>query len=110
MARCDKKGLTMNDRTALVTGASRGIGAGIAAALVAEGLTVHALARDEAALAALAAHLGPRLKPLVADVRAIDAIEQSLGDAPIDVIVNNAGGLATVRPLHEQTAAETASG
>jgi NADP-dependent 3-hydroxy acid dehydrogenase YdfG len=98
----------MNYRTALVTGASRGIGAGIAAALVADGLTVHALARDEAALAELVARLGPRLKPLVADVRAADAIAESLGDTPVDVIVNNAGGLATVRPLHEQTAAETA--
>lgn len=98
----------MNYRTALVTGASRGIGAGVAAALIAEGLTVHALARDEAALAELAARLGPRLRPLVADVRATEAIAERLGDTPVDVIVNNAGGLATVRPLHEQTAEETA--
>ncbi|MFT4150677.1 MAG: SDR family oxidoreductase [Paracoccaceae bacterium] len=98
----------MNYATALVTGASKGIGAAVARALVAEGMTVHALARSGEALSALADELGPRLVPLVADVRDHAGIAAALGQAEIDVLVNNAGGLNSVRPLHEQTAEETA--
>lgn len=94
-------------RSALVTGASKGIGAAISAALIEQGVTVHALARDGYALDGLASKLGPRLKPLVADVRDHAAIAQKLEGVEIDVLVNNAGGLSTVRPLHEQTAQET---
>ncbi len=98
----------MRYKTALVTGASKGIGAAIATALVEAGLTVHALARDAGALAALAERLGPRLKPLSADVRDMAAITAGLAGAELDVLVNNAGGLATVKPLWQQTAEETA--
>ncbi|MER8830326.1 SDR family oxidoreductase [Mesorhizobium sp. M0938] len=98
----------MNYRTALVTGASKGIGAAIVESLIAEGLTVHALARSHDALRVLQQRLGPNVKPLVADVRDHEAIASALGAAEIDVLVNNAGGLATVRPLHGQSADETA--
>ena len=98
----------MDYRTALVTGASKGIGAAIAEALVNEGLTVHALARNPEALDELAARLGPRCKPLAADARDHALIAQKLDGVEIDVLVNNAGGIATVRPLHEQTPEETA--
>lgn len=98
----------MDYRTALVTGASKGIGAAIVESLVAEGLTVHALARSKDALLALRERLGPRVKPIATDVRDGEAIMSALGTAEIDVLVNNAGGLATVRPLHEQSAEETA--
>ncbi|MBZ9677904.1 SDR family oxidoreductase [Mesorhizobium sp. ES1-1] len=98
----------MDYRTALVTGASKGIGAAIVDGLVAEGLTVHALARSNDALQALQQQLGAQVKPLVADVRDHQAIASALGSTEIDVLVNNAGGLATVRPLHEQSAEETA--
>lgn len=97
----------MTYRCALVTGASKGIGAAIAAALVSEGLTVYALGRGESALAELAVQLGERLRPLVADVRDCAAIAEKLAGVEIDVLVNNAGGISTVRPLHEQTAEET---
>jgi NADP-dependent 3-hydroxy acid dehydrogenase YdfG len=98
----------MQYRTALVTGASKGIGAAIAEALVNEGLTVYALARDKAVLESVADRLGPRLLPLPADVRDHAAIAGKLAGQEIDVLVNNAGGLASVKPLHEQTAEETA--
>lgn len=98
----------MTYHTALVTGASKGIGAAIVESLIAEGLTVHALARNHDALQVLQARLGPRVKPLVADVRDHQAITSALGTTEIDVLINNAGGLATVRPLHEQSAEETA--
>ncbi|RAI01665.1 hypothetical protein DLJ53_09630 [Acuticoccus sediminis] len=95
-------------RSALVTGASKGIGAGIARRLVEGGLTVHALARSAEALGVLRDELGERLVPLAADVTDTDAVIAALAGAEIDVLVNNAGGLATVRPLAEQTAEETA--
>jgi NADP-dependent 3-hydroxy acid dehydrogenase YdfG len=98
----------MDYRTALVTGASKGIGAAIVESLVAEGLTVHALARSNDALFALRERLGPQVKPIAADVRDGEAIMSALGNTEVDVLVNNAGGLATVRPLHEQSADETA--
>ncbi|MCF3639268.1 SDR family oxidoreductase [Rhizobium sp. TRM95111] len=97
----------MHYRTALVTGASKGIGAAIAEALVKEGLIVHALARDATALRALADRLGPRLRPLVADVRDHATIAETLATVEIDVLVNNAGGLVSVKPLYGQTAEET---
>lgn len=97
----------MNYRCALVTGASKGIGAAIASALVAEGLVVYALGRNEAPLSELASRLGERLKPVTADVRDHSRIAEKLAGVEIDVLVNNAGGISTVRPLHQQTAEET---
>ncbi|MFB2552869.1 SDR family oxidoreductase [Ensifer soli] len=92
--------------TALVTGASRGIGAAICRALAGAGVTVYALARTAPALEALAADCG--VVPVVADVRDTAAILAGLNGAPVDILVNNAGGLATVKPLHEQTPEEVA--
>lgn len=96
-------------RTALVTGASRGIGAAICAALVAEGLTVYAVARSAEGLAKLREALGGRLIPITADARDHEAIAAALADVEVDVLVNNAGAVASVRPLHEQTPEETAA-
>ncbi len=88
-------------RTALVTGASRGIGAAIVRRLRGLGLEVYALARDGAALQALAAETGCR--KLVADVRATEDVLAGLADTAIDVLVNNAGNVPTVGPLHTQS-------
>ena len=91
-------------RTALVTGASRGIGAAIVRRLRGLGLSVHALARNAVQLAALATETG--CIPLVADVRATDAVLAGLADFEIDVLVNNAGAVPTVAPMHRQSAGE----
>ena len=91
-------------RTALVTGASRGIGASICRSLRKEGLAVHAVARSAEALKALAAETG--VIPIAADIKDTAAILKGLGGAEVDVLVNNAGGLSTVRPIQEQTAEE----
>lgn len=93
---------------ALVTGASRGIGAAISRRLLAGGLTVFGVARSADALADMAAELGERFVPCPANVLDTDAILAHLGGAEIDVLVNNAGGLASVRPLVDQTGEETA--
>lgn len=81
-------------RTALVTGASRGIGRATATALAGCGLRVHAVARSGDALAALAAEHAT-IHPHVLDLADAAATETLIGEllaaAPIDVLVNNAG-------------------
>jgi NADP-dependent 3-hydroxy acid dehydrogenase YdfG len=98
-------------RTALVTGASRGIGLACARALGAAGARVAMLARGEDALRAAARDIGARALPIVADLARRDAaraaaadLVAAFGDAP-DFVVNNAG-LFMLSPL-ERTSPET---
>ncbi|MBS7702799.1 SDR family oxidoreductase [Chelatococcus asaccharovorans] len=76
-------------RTALVTGASSGIGAATVRRLCAEGLTVHAVARNAERLEELAAETG--CKPHPVDVGDSAAVERLIDAIEIDVLVNNAG-------------------
>lgn len=76
-------------RTALVTGASGGMGRAIAGRLAARGLTVYAMARSEDRLAHLAAECGA--VPLAIDVTDTAAVAEALQGLEIDVLVNNAG-------------------
>jgi len=76
-------------KTALVTGASGGIGAAIVARLAAHGIKVHAVARSAERLEALAAATG--CIPHVIDIRNTDALEKLDVLGEIDVLVNNAG-------------------
>ncbi|WP_317214186.1 SDR family oxidoreductase [Gluconobacter sp. GP1] len=76
-------------RTALVTGASSGIGAAIVARLRDSGLEVHAIARDAGRLAELAEKTG--CIPHAISVEDYDALAQLTQEIPFDVLVNNAG-------------------
>jgi 3-oxoacyl-[acyl-carrier protein] reductase len=90
----------LKDKTALVTGSSRGIGAAIARLFARQCAKVVVHGRDGAALSAVRGeieHAGGRAMHLVADMTKfsdIEAmrcqIEQELG--PIDILVANAGG------------------
>lgn len=81
---------------AVVTGASRGLGAAIARCLAAEGANVVAAARTADALADLAAEWPGRIEPAPCDMRDADAVA-ALADActerfgRLDAVVNNAG-------------------
>ena len=90
----------LGGRTAVVTGASRGIGLAVARALVEAGARVAMLARTEQSLRARAAELNERALAVPCDVRdqrmvaeTAARIEQTFGGAP-DVLVNNAGFFA----------------
>jgi NAD(P)-dependent dehydrogenase (short-subunit alcohol dehydrogenase family) len=97
------------NRIALVTGASRGIGAAIATGLARAGAAVAVSARSYAGLEAVVGEieaLGSRALPVVGDVtdqrsveRMIETAEGELG--PIDVLVSNAGVCEAVGPLWE---------
>jgi NADP-dependent 3-hydroxy acid dehydrogenase YdfG len=76
-------------RTALVTGASSGIGAAVVERLCREGIEVHALARNAEALAALATRTG--CKPHALDVTDIQNVTKLAGQHEFDILVNNAG-------------------
>lgn len=89
----------LDGRTALVTGASQGIGEGIARVLAAQGARVVLAARSADRLAALAAEIaaaGGTAHPLALDVAQPESVAARLEELPedlaaIDVLVNNAG-------------------
>lgn len=87
-------------RSALVTGASRGIGLAAARLLAAAGVRVALLSRSAERLREIASELGGEAFPLPCDVRDHEGVARSvrelqrvLGGAP-DVLVNNAGAFA----------------
>jgi 3-oxoacyl-[acyl-carrier protein] reductase len=97
--------LQLKGRTALVTGASQGLGRAIAVGLAAEGVTVAAVARRINLLEELSAEIvaAGGEKPLLiqADLYPEDAAERIAGNAlkafaHVDILVNAAGGS---RPL-----------
>jgi NADP-dependent 3-hydroxy acid dehydrogenase YdfG len=76
-------------RTAVVTGASSGIGAAVVERFCREGLEVHALARNTGALSALADRTG--CKPHRLDVTDLAGITDLAKSLDVDVLINNAG-------------------
>ena len=91
-------------RHAVVTGASRGIGAAIAASLAAEGVLVTLFGRDQDTLNGVSRSLGgpDRAFPVVADVAeqasvqgAFDAARRHFG--PVHLLINNAGQAASAK-------------
>ena len=87
-------------RTAVVTGASSGIGAATAQRLAAEGFAVVLGARRTDRLAELAERTGGRALPLdVTDQASVDAFAAELDR--VDVLVNNAGGSFDMAPVAE---------
>ena len=101
----------LNGHTALVTGASRGIGAAIALALAKAGAAVAVNYRQHAteadAVVAKIKDIGGRATAIAADVsqaaavaKMVDHVTSTLG--PIDILVNNAG-IAIVRGIDDLT-------
>jgi 3-oxoacyl-[acyl-carrier protein] reductase len=101
--------LQLGDRTALVTGASTGIGRGIALALAEEGVRLAISARREALLEEVADAIvtkgGQRPVVIASDLYADDAAATLAAAAirglgHVDILVNNAGGSRSFTELH----------
>lgn len=85
----------LSDKIALVTGASRGIGAAAARLFAREGATVVLAARTESALKAVAADI-PGASYVVADLGDVASVERAVDTAVerhgrLDIAFNNAG-------------------
>lgn len=92
--------LQLNGKVALITGASRGIGAAVAIELAREGMHVCLVARDQSKLQEVAANLtnstGVQVQTLAADLRDPAEPARVVADAvarfgQLDLLVNNAG-------------------
>ncbi|MEV4316135.1 SDR family oxidoreductase [Actinocrispum sp. NPDC049592] len=90
-------------QTAVVTGASRGFGRAIAAALVAAGTDVVGVARDAEELRAVGDSLGSAFIPLVADVTEEGLADEVIGEHRPSLLVLNAGATPHMAPVHEHT-------
>lgn len=105
--------MKLRDKVAIVTGASYGIGEGIAKALAQEGVKMSICARGEEKLNNLAKELegmGVEVLPVKADVTKVEDIEGMVKRTldkfgRIDILVNNAGGM--VRGLFMQADRES---
>jgi short chain dehydrogenase len=91
-----------SDQTAIVVGASRGLGRGIATALAQAGASVTAVARDQAALGELAQADGD-IRPEVADATDPTVAGSLLDRYDPDALVLVAGARPLIRPLQHQT-------
>ncbi len=90
--RCCTMNLQLENRTALVTGSTKGIGFAIARLLAAEGATVIVNGRSEASAQAAAGQLGGRTRGVAADVSTAAGCADLIRQVPeVDILVNNAG-------------------
>jgi len=98
----------LEGRTALVTGAARGIGLAITERFVADGARVMIADLDGAAAKLAAERLGDSVAALVGDVTRADHVARLVA-APVerwgrlDIVVNNAGITGRSFPIHELT-------
>jgi NAD(P)-dependent dehydrogenase (short-subunit alcohol dehydrogenase family) len=97
--------LEFSGKTVLVTGASRGIGLGIARGFSAAGANLVLLADDEAVLPLASELGGAGFVADIADAASVQAIITRLGQ--IDVVINNAG-LERLTPLDDTSDAALA--
>jgi NAD(P)-dependent dehydrogenase (short-subunit alcohol dehydrogenase family) len=93
----------LSGTTAIVTGASRGFGRGIAAALTQAGVHVVGVARDRAALDEAREQLGTAFTPVAADAADPVVAGQLIDAYQPRTLVLNAGASPLSRPLQRHT-------
>ncbi|MBC2836585.1 L-iditol 2-dehydrogenase [Paragemmobacter straminiformis] len=102
--------MRLQGKTALITGAARGIGLEFARAYIAEGAKVALADINAEAVAKAAASLGPQAVAVQMDVTRQDSIDAGFAEAigklgKLDILVNNAA-LFTAAPIVEITRAD----
>ena len=102
----------LDGKTALITGAARGIGRAFAEAYVREGARVAVADIDIARARETAAEIGPAARAVEMDVTRQDSIDRAVGDTVaafggIDILINNAA-VFTAAPIVEITRADYA--
>lgn len=96
--------MNLNNKTAIITGASRGIGAATARQFAAAGVNLVLAARSTQALEALGDTLGGKIRTITCDVSryedlqaAVDLAQSAFGG--LDIMINNAGVIEPVATL-----------
>jgi NADP-dependent 3-hydroxy acid dehydrogenase YdfG len=95
--------ISIDGTTALVTGASRGFGRGIATSLIKAGAQVVGVARDQNQLQQLREELGDSFIPETADATGPVTAGQLIDAYRPAILVLNAGAAPLPRPLHHHT-------
>lgn len=101
--------MELSGKTAIVTGASRGIGEAAARRLAEAGASVTLAARSESAISKIARDIrdaggqAVALSCNVADMKDVDAVVSKTVDAfgPVDIMINNAGTIDPISRLEE---------
>ena len=96
--------MRLKDKTVLITGASRGIGAASAREFAANGANVALLARSSGAIAALAEEIGERAIAIPCDVSRYGEVEAAVAACVkafggLDVLIGNAGVIEPIAHL-----------
>ncbi|MCU4652436.1 SDR family oxidoreductase [Roseibacterium sp. SDUM158016] len=96
----------LSGKTALITGASRGIGASAARAFATQGANVVLMARGRDEIAALAGEIGAQALAVPVDVTRYWEVEAAIGAAidafgRVDILVNNAGAIEPIAGMEE---------
>ncbi|MEM7666842.1 MAG: SDR family oxidoreductase [Pseudomonadota bacterium] len=101
--------IDLSGQTAIVTGASRGIGEAIAKRLAQAGANVVLLARSAKAIEDIASALGEQCMAIACDVAHWPSVEQAVEQVAerfgrIDLLVNNAGIIEPIARIEDATA------
>ncbi|MEM6384906.1 MAG: SDR family oxidoreductase [Pseudomonadota bacterium] len=103
--------MSVNGKTVIITGASRGIGRATAEVFAAAGARVGLLARSESAITEIAAQIGEGACAIPCDVSDFGSLEAGIGQVearygPTEVLINNAGAVEPISHLATADPAE----